>query len=124
MHHNHLQSTILLAILKYVVYPFSLSLFLILSLSPPPISLFCRLHFLNKYVNSLSLFFSISTYFLILFRFQLYHYYGFRESDIAVLYVAGFAASVVFGTATGPLADLLGRRKIAQLFCVMYTFCW
>jgi hypothetical protein len=30
----------------------------------------------------------------------------------------------LFGTATGPLADLLGRRKIAQLFCVMYTFCW
>jgi MFS family permease len=48
------------------------------------------------------------------FDFQLYHYYGFRESDIAVLYVAGFAASLLFGTATGPLADLIGRRKIAQ----------
>ncbi len=31
--------------------------------------------------------------------------------------------SVIIGTATGPLADSLGRRKIAQLFCVMYTFC-
>jgi MFS family permease len=66
----------------------------------------------------------ISHIYYLPFSFQLYHYYGFRESDIAVLYVAGFAASVLFGTATGPLADLIGRRKIAQLFCVMYTFCW
>lgn len=55
--------------------------------------------------------------------YKLYDYYGFRESQIAVLYVAGFASSVMFGTATGPLADMIGRRKIALLFCVMYTFC-
>ncbi len=30
---------------------------------------------------------------------------------------------MIFGTATGPLADILGRRKMTQIFCVMYTFC-
>ena len=55
--------------------------------------------------------------------YKLYDYYGFREEQIAVLYVVGFASSVVFGTATGPLADILGRRRIAVAFCIMYTFC-
>ena len=43
--------------------------------------------------------------------------------QIAVLYVAGFASSVLFGTMTGPMADILGRKKIALLFCVLYSFC-
>ena len=34
-----------------------------------------------------------------------------QESQIAILYVAGFASSVLFGTCTGPLADLFGRRS-------------
>jgi hypothetical protein len=33
-----------------------------------------------------------------------------QESQIAILYVAGFASSVLFGTCTGPLADIFGRR--------------
>ncbi len=28
-----------------------------------------------------------------------------------------------FGTATGPLADIMGRKKMTQLFCAVYTFC-
>ena len=72
-----------------------------------------------------------AVYFLALFGdwlqgpyvYKLYDYYGFKESQIAVLYVAGFASSVVFGTATGPLADVVGRKKIAVLFSVLYTFC-
>jgi len=55
--------------------------------------------------------------------YKLYAFYGFKESQIAVLYVAGFASSVVFGTCTGPLADLWGRRKMAIAFSVIYTFC-
>ena len=43
--------------------------------------------------------------------------------QIAVLYVAGFASSLVFGTATGPMADIVGRKKVAFLFCILYTFC-
>jgi len=55
--------------------------------------------------------------------YKLYSYYGYKESEIAVLYVAGFASSVFFGTCTGPLADLWGRRKMAIAFSVIYTFC-
>lgn len=55
--------------------------------------------------------------------YKLYAYYGFKESQIAVLYVAGFASSVVFGTCTGPLADIFGRRKCAIAFSIIYTFC-
>jgi len=55
--------------------------------------------------------------------YKLYAYYGFKESDIAVLYVAGFASSVLFGTCTGPLADIFGRRRVAISFSVIYTFC-
>lgn len=55
--------------------------------------------------------------------YKLYAYYGFKESQIAVLYVVGFASSVLFGTCTGPLADLWGRKKMAVSFSVIYTFC-
>ncbi len=55
--------------------------------------------------------------------YKLYDYYGFPESQIAVLYVVGFASSVLFGTTTGPLADMLGRKKMALCFCLTYTFC-
>ena len=77
--------------------------------------------------------------------YKLYAFYGFKESQIAVLYVAGFASSVLFGTCTGPLADLWGRRKMVRIvetfnlpifhvlhplsffqaiaFSVIYTFC-
>lgn len=55
--------------------------------------------------------------------YKLYAFYGFKESQIAVLYVAGFASSVLFGTCTGPLADIWGRRKMAISFAVIYTFC-
>ena len=47
--------------------------------------------------------------------YKLYAFYGFKESQIAVLYVAGFASSVLFGTCTGPLADMWGRRKMVRI---------
>lgn len=37
--------------------------------------------------------------------YKLYSYYGFPQEHIAILYVVGFASSVTFGTATGPMAD-------------------
>ena len=37
--------------------------------------------------------------------YQLYSYYGFAQGQIAILFLMGFASSVTFGTATGPLAD-------------------
>merc|ERR1712226_936671 len=55
--------------------------------------------------------------------YKLYSYYGYREDMIAVLYTAGFASSVVLGTFTGSLADIVGRKKIALAYCVIYVIC-
>jgi len=54
-----------------------------------------------------------SPYFMALFSdwlqgpyvYKLYSYYGFDQGQIAILFLMGFASSVTFGTATGPLAD-------------------
>ncbi|KAB7496100.1 Molybdate-anion transporter [Armadillidium nasatum] len=55
--------------------------------------------------------------------YKLYSYYGFASSQIALLYVVGFASSGFFGTLTGSLADKFGRKKMAVAFCIMYSFC-
>ena len=55
--------------------------------------------------------------------YKLYAHYGFASNQIALLYVVGFASSVVFGTLTGPLADKFGRKKMALSFCLIYSFC-
>ena len=55
--------------------------------------------------------------------YQLYHSYGFSESQIALLFLTGFASSSTFGTFTGPLADKYGRKKMALLFAVVYGLC-
>jgi len=55
--------------------------------------------------------------------YKLYSHYGFQGDQIAVIYVVGFAASVVFGTATGPLADRFGRKRICIAFTVAYSLC-
>ncbi|KAK7071748.1 Molybdate-anion transporter [Halocaridina rubra] len=55
--------------------------------------------------------------------YKLYEHYGYASSQIALLYVVGFASSVIFGTTTGPLADRFGRKKMALAFCLLYSFC-
>ncbi|ODM98400.1 Molybdate-anion transporter [Orchesella cincta] len=55
--------------------------------------------------------------------YKLYSYYGFPQEQIAVLYVVGFASSVIFGTTTGPLADKFGRKKMVVIFCLLYSLC-
>lgn len=55
------------------------------------------------------------------YLYELYSHYGFGESQIAVLYVTGFAASAIFGTFTGGLADKFGRKRLCLVFCVLYS---
>jgi MFS transporter, MFS domain-containing protein family, molybdate-anion transporter len=55
--------------------------------------------------------------------YKLYSHYGFAEAQIAVLYVVGFAASILFGTSTGPLADRFGRKLMCVCFAVLYSIC-
>jgi len=52
--------------------------------------------------------------------YALYSSYGFSKHDIAVLFVGGFGASMVFGTFAGAAADKLGRKRLCQLYCVFY----
>lgn len=53
--------------------------------------------------------------------YALYEDYGFDQGDIAMLFICGFGASLVFGTLAGGMADMLGRKKICILFSLAYT---
>jgi len=53
--------------------------------------------------------------------YALYDAYGYSQHDIAVLFVAGFGSSMVFGSFVGGMADAGGRRKFVILFAVVYA---
>lgn len=53
--------------------------------------------------------------------YALYAHYGFPKNAIGRLYIAGFASSVVFGTAIAAVADKYGRRSNALLYCALYV---
>lgn len=53
--------------------------------------------------------------------YALYDAYGFTRADNAILFICGFGSSAVFGTFIGAMADQLGRRKFATLYCLLYT---
>eukprot|EP00746_Dinoflagellata_sp_MGD_P015032 gnl/MRDRNA2_/MRDRNA2_133286_c0_seq1.p1 gnl/MRDRNA2_/MRDRNA2_133286_c0~~gnl/MRDRNA2_/MRDRNA2_133286_c0_seq1.p1 ORF type:complete len:501 (+),score=92.21 gnl/MRDRNA2_/MRDRNA2_133286_c0_seq1:120-1622(+) len=52
--------------------------------------------------------------------YALYAAYGFPGIEIARLFVAGFGASMIFGTFVGNLADKWGRKKCCMLYCILY----
>lgn len=52
--------------------------------------------------------------------YALYASYGFSKPDIAVLFVGGFGASMLFGTFIGAAADKMGRKKLCLVYCVLY----
>jgi len=53
--------------------------------------------------------------------YELYVSYGFKEQQIAELFVCGFASSMIVGTFVGGLADTIGRKKACMLYCVSYS---
>lgn len=55
--------------------------------------------------------------------YKLYSDYGYKEEDIALLYIAGFASSSVCGAFVGHLADKYGRKILCALFGVVYSLC-
>ena len=55
------------------------------------------------------------------YLYKLYSYYGFQEDQIAVLYVFGFASTVLLGTWAPVAADRYGRRKLCIVFTVVYS---
>ena len=55
------------------------------------------------------------------YAYVLYESYGFSKGDIALLFMGGFAASMVFGTLAGGVADTLGRRSAVLVFALSYA---
>lgn len=54
------------------------------------------------------------------FVYALYQGYGIDREHNGYLFVGGFGASAVVGTVVGSLADRVGRRQSAILYCVIY----
>ena len=52
--------------------------------------------------------------------YALYESYGLAEHDIALLFIAGFAASGLSGPFVGSLADKFGRKKMSAMYFVIY----
>lgn len=53
--------------------------------------------------------------------YALYAEYGYSKYDIAVLFVAGFGSSMIFGSFIGGMADRGGRRAFVILFAIIYA---
>mmetsp|Transcript_20231 Transcript_20231/g.30152 ORF Transcript_20231/g.30152 Transcript_20231/m.30152 type:complete len:484 (+) Transcript_20231:97-1548(+) len=52
--------------------------------------------------------------------YALYNAYGYEQKAIAVLFVAGFGSSMIFGSFVGGMADSGGRRKFVIIFALTY----
>eukprot|EP00977_Amphora_coffeiformis_P028627 scaffold36436_cov176-Amphora_coffeaeformis.AAC.3 len=53
--------------------------------------------------------------------YVLYHSYGYSQYDIAILFVAGFGSSAVFGSFIGGMADSKGRRLFVVVYGMAYA---
>ena len=53
--------------------------------------------------------------------YALYRDYGYEQHDIAVLFVAGFGSSMIFGSFVGGMADWGGRRTFVVLYAIFYA---
>jgi Sugar-tranasporters, 12 TM len=53
--------------------------------------------------------------------YALYAEYKYVKHDIAVLFVAGFGSSMIFGSFVGGMADWGGRRAFVVLFAIIYA---
>eukprot|EP00931_Biecheleriopsis_adriatica_P007379 TRINITY_DN10866_c0_g1_i1.p1 TRINITY_DN10866_c0_g1~~TRINITY_DN10866_c0_g1_i1.p1 ORF type:complete len:489 (-),score=85.43 TRINITY_DN10866_c0_g1_i1:114-1580(-) len=52
--------------------------------------------------------------------YALYEAYGFAKHEVAQLFVAGFASSLVFSCVVGSFADRFGRKRACMTYCVVY----
>ncbi|KAI7751775.1 hypothetical protein M8C21_012742 [Ambrosia artemisiifolia] len=49
-------------------------------------------------------------------------YFGMSKEEMVLSLVVGCAAALVVGTALGMLSDLIGRKKICLMFCILHLF--
>ncbi|KAJ8904875.1 hypothetical protein NDN08_001389 [Rhodosorus marinus] len=52
--------------------------------------------------------------------YALYTDYGYGKKEVGQLFIAGYAASAVFGTFVASLADRFGRKRTVYIFCLTY----
>lgn len=55
------------------------------------------------------------------YLYRLYHYHGFVETQVALIYVSGIISSAVFMPAKDVISDRLGRRRTIVVFCILYS---
>jgi MFS family permease len=53
--------------------------------------------------------------------YALYMEYGFQQHEIAQLFVAGFASSMIFGSFVGSMADWGGRKSFVIIYAIVYA---
>lgn len=55
--------------------------------------------------------------------YKLYKQYGYNEGEIAVLFITGTISNSLFGTITGALADIYGRKILCISYGILYSGC-
>ncbi|XP_001943101.2 molybdate-anion transporter [Acyrthosiphon pisum] len=55
--------------------------------------------------------------------YKLYKQYGYNEGEIAVLFITGTISNSLFGTITGALADIYGRKMLCISYGILYSGC-
>lgn len=55
--------------------------------------------------------------------YDLYKTYGYNEGQIAILFLTGTMSNSLFGTITGALADIYGRKILCVAYGILYSGC-
>lgn len=55
--------------------------------------------------------------------YSLYKEYGYNEGEIAILFIIGTISNSLFGTITGALADIYGRKILCVFYGLLYSGC-
>lgn len=55
------------------------------------------------------------------YLYRLYHFHGFAETQVAVIYVCGVISSAMFVPAKDHISDRLGRKTTIIMFCFLYS---
>eukprot|EP00927_Polykrikos_kofoidii_P066403 TRINITY_DN62001_c0_g1_i1.p1 TRINITY_DN62001_c0_g1~~TRINITY_DN62001_c0_g1_i1.p1 ORF type:complete len:501 (-),score=35.48 TRINITY_DN62001_c0_g1_i1:180-1682(-) len=52
--------------------------------------------------------------------YALYEAYGYNRHQIAYLFIADYGASLICGCFVGSFADIFGRKKMCEAYCLLY----
>lgn len=57
------------------------------------------------------------------YAYSLYKSYGYNKGEIAILFITGTVSNSLFGTITGALADIYGRKILCVSYGILYSGC-